>query len=436
VLRSGFAKKCISPAAGAPLAGFAARQGVASGVHDDLFVRTLALEADSSSAALLSVDVLALPSHFVEDVRRRISKRTGLDPRSIMIACTHTHAGPVTISTFFNPDESLDERYMESLAQAIEESATEAWTNRFPARIGVGSGRIQDLGVNRRTRDRKPVDEEVAVIRIDDEERRPRAAVVQYSCHPTVLGPDNLLVSGDFPTATIARIESALSGNASAMFVNGTQGDISVGHSSEMSAIGVIAPGRTFERAVELGGKLGEVALRALESTSTNDRPRIAASTLELRLPIKKYPSPSETAATLREAEQRVARINESQSEEFRKAKSELLYASIHNYYAEQTAPLKDGLLPIEIQGIRIDDAVFVAVPAEVFVEIGLRVKQMSRPRAYIIGITNGYIGYLPNRASYPAGGYEVVSARVNENSEDELVRGILDLEKTLFGAA
>jgi hypothetical protein len=203
-----------------------------------------------------------------------------------------------------------------------------------------------------------------------------------------------------------------------------------------MSAIGVIAPGRTFERAVELGGKLGEVALRALESTSTNDRPRIAASTLELRLPIKKYPPPSETAATLREAEQRVARINESQSEEFRKAKSELLYASIHNYYAEQTAPLKDGLLPIEIQGIRIDDAVFVAVPAEVFVEIGLRVKQMSRPRAYIIGITNGYIGYLPNRASYPAGGYEVVSARVNENSEDELVRGILDLEKTLFGAA
>jgi hypothetical protein len=300
----------------------------------------------------------------------------------------------------------------------------------------VGSGGIQNLGVNRRTRDGRPVDEEVAVIRVDDEQGRPRAAVVQYSCHPTVLGPDNLLVSGDFPAATIARIESALGGSAAAMFVNGTQGDISVGHSSEMSAIGVIAPGRTFERAAELGKKLGDVALKTIESTSTSDRPRIAASTLELHLPIKKYPQPSETAATLREAEQRVARMHESQLEEFRKAKSDLLYASIHNYYAEQTAPLKDGLLPIEIQGLRIDDALFVAVPAEVFVEIGLRVKQMSRRRTYIVGITNGYIGYLPNRASYPADGYEVVSARVNENSEDELVRGIIDLEKELFAAA
>src|SRR5262249_50027312 len=151
---------------------------------------------------------------------------------------------------------------MDTLGQAIEDSVAEAWSSRFPARAGVGSGRIQDLGVNRRTRDGKPVDEEVAVIRVDDEQGRPRAAVVQYSCHPTVLGPDNLLVSGDFPASTIARIESALGGNAAAMFVNGTQGDISVGHSSEMSAIGVIAPGRTFERAAELGEKLGDVALK------------------------------------------------------------------------------------------------------------------------------------------------------------------------------
>ncbi len=260
MFRAGFNKVCISPTTGVPLAGFAARQGVARGVHDDLFVRTLVLESDHANAALLSIDLLALPSEFVDHVRSRIAARTGLDASAILIACTHTHSGPVTISTFFNPDETVDRSYMERLADSIESSAAEAWSTRLPARIGVGCGRMHGLGVNRRTRDHKPIDDEVGIIRVDDPEGRPRVVAVQYSCHPTVLGIDNLLVTGDYPAATVARIETALGSGAAAMFLNGTQGNISVGHSSELSAIGVITPGRTFERATELGEKLGDAA--------------------------------------------------------------------------------------------------------------------------------------------------------------------------------
>src|SRR5262245_66401701 len=39
LLTAGFHKVCISPPIGSPLAGFAARQGVSTGVHDDLFAR-------------------------------------------------------------------------------------------------------------------------------------------------------------------------------------------------------------------------------------------------------------------------------------------------------------------------------------------------------------------------------------------------------------
>jgi neutral ceramidase len=433
LFRAGFSKACISPAAGVPLAGFAARQGVATGVHDDLFVRTLVLESDHAKAALLSVDLLALPNEFVDHVRRRIAARTGLDASAILIACTHTHSGPVTISTFFNPDETVDRSYMDRLADSIESSAAEAWSTRFPARIGVGCGRMHGLGVNRRTRDHKPIDEEVAVIRVDDPEGRPRIVAVQYSCHPTVLGPDNLLVTGDYPAATVARIEAALGSGAAAMFLNGTQGNISVGHSSELSAIGVITPGRTFERATELGEKLGDTAMEVLGRTQTTDDPQLAACVHLVGLPLKKYPSMDETATALREAAERVSSLAASDGEELRRAKSDLLYATISHYYAQETARFADGLLPVQLQGIRIGDAVFVAVPAEVFVEIGLRVKKMSRHKPFIISIANGYIGYLPNREAYPAGGYEVVSARVDENSEAELVRGIMELERSIF---
>ena len=68
------------------------------------------------AAALVSVDVLALPAEFVTRVRRAIKERTGIATEAVMIASTHTHAGPVTITTFFNPEECLDATYMNRLA--------------------------------------------------------------------------------------------------------------------------------------------------------------------------------------------------------------------------------------------------------------------------------------------------------------------------------
>jgi len=44
VLTAGFSKVSISPPIGAPLAGFAARQGMCEGIHDELFSRALVLE--------------------------------------------------------------------------------------------------------------------------------------------------------------------------------------------------------------------------------------------------------------------------------------------------------------------------------------------------------------------------------------------------------
>ncbi len=61
VLKAGFARVCISPLPGAPLAGFAARQHVSEGIHDDLFARALVITNDEGALALVSLDVLALP---------------------------------------------------------------------------------------------------------------------------------------------------------------------------------------------------------------------------------------------------------------------------------------------------------------------------------------------------------------------------------------
>jgi hypothetical protein len=166
VLTAGFSKVCISPPIGAPLAGFAAREGVSQGIHDDLFARALVLANGKAVVALVSVDLLALSGDFIKRVRAGIHSRTGIDPSSVMIASTHTHAGPVTITTFFNPEESVDCAYMNSLADALEQSVTNAWQTQFPARVGVGVAEVKGVGVNRRSANQRPSMNRLALSRL------------------------------------------------------------------------------------------------------------------------------------------------------------------------------------------------------------------------------------------------------------------------------
>ncbi len=437
MLKAGFARVCISPLPGAPLAGFAARQDVSQGIHDDLFARALVITNDDSALALVSLDVLALPDHFVKRVRTSISAITAIDADSVMVASTHTHAGPVTITTFFNPEETVSAAYMDSLAQAVDEAVTTAWRRRFTARIGVSAGHVEGIGVNRRSPDQRPVDEEIGIIKVEDEGGHVRAVFVNYACHPTVLGSNNLLISGDFPNFAIERIEESIGPGSFAMFVNGTQGNISMGHSSELSAIGVITPGRTFEHAAELGHLLADATLAALSDIPTNDALTLGALNMRVDLPLKNYPLIEDTDKTLREADEQLASLsaNGGPPDQLMRAKTNRLYASITNFYAREALTLPNGHLPIELQGLRIGETAFIAIPAEVFVEIGLKLKHLAPHRTFIVGLANGYIGYLPTRADYEDGGYEVVSAKCAAEAEDTLIQKVIELEEQLFAS-
>lgn len=434
MLNAGFAKAIISPPIGAPLAGFAAREGVCEGIHDELHSRALVLESRGRSVAFVSVDVLALASDFVNGVRETIQARTGIDRDSIVIASTHTHAGPVTVKTFFNPEDTLDQEFMAGLSEAIVTSVDSAWQTRRPSRAGVGSGTVDGIGVNRRAPDKKPIDEEIGIIKIEDESGKLRAVLMNYSCHPTVLGSNNLLATGDFPYFAVDHVENEIGEGGFAMFVNGTQGNISMGHSSELSAIGVITPGRTFEHAEELGKKLGMATISALDSIVPNDSPRIGSAIANVRFPLKTLPDVQAAGQALKAAEEELAAVATDglPIESLMSAKSKRLYASITDFYARETASL-NGNLHVELQAVRIDNALFLAIPAEVFVEIGLELKRRAKFQTYIIGIANGYIGYLPTKAAHSDGGYEVVSSKVAPESEDMLYDEAAKLEAAVL---
>jgi hypothetical protein len=65
---------------------------------------------------------------------------------------------------------------------------------------------------------------------------------------------------------------------------------------------------------------------------------------------------------------------------------------------------LKDGTVPngasVEVQLIRIGEEIALfAVPGELFVEVGLKLKRkMGIRRAFVIAYANGLVGYLPSK--------------------------------------
>ena len=99
--------------------------------------------------------------------------------------------------------------------------------------------------------------------------------------------------------------------------------------------------------------------------------------------------------------------------------------------HARQGKPIE-----AEVQVIALGpDLAFVALPGEIFVELGLHVKQNSPFRHTIIAeLANGSVGYVPTRRAYDEGNYEPVSARCAAGSGEKLAETAVRMLKELKG--
>ena len=77
-----------------------------------------------------------------------------------------------------------------------------------------------------------------------------------------------------------------------------------------------------------------------------------------------------------------------------------------------------------EVQIIALgDDLAWVGFPGEMFVELGLALKQASPFRYTMIhSLANGSIGYVPDLKAYPQGAYEATASRCSPGSGERLV--------------
>ena len=86
--------------------------------------------------------------------------------------------------------------------------------------------------------------------------------------------------------------------------------------------------------------------------------------------------------------------------------------------------------LPLEVQVIGIGkDFAVVGLPGEVFVELGLAIKNSSPFKTtLVIELTNSHIAYVPTRKAFSQGSYETINSRLAPGGGEMMVEAAISM--------
>ena len=411
-LKAGVAKTVITPPIGVRLSGFAHRVQPSIGVLDDLYARALVLESGNESIAIVVCDLLWLNRRLIKSIKKTIEKKIGLREENVMISCTHTHYGPDLTK--------VNNAYIEILKEKIIGAIYSAVNSMTPARIGFAKDGCCYAGSNRRNPrspygpyylyswPEGPIDPEVTVMLVKDEEERNLCALVNYACHPVTLGSKELRISKDYPNYVVELIEDVM--KTTVIFVNGCCGNINPNwiwdKPYEKNPPKRVYPQELKPRIEEsrrIGLMVGASALKALSSiTKFESSVRVSSSLKSVDLPVR-----SDIPETI---------------------KNWMKPHPLRDHINEVISGAKS--ITTEVQVFRINGTAFIGLPGEVFVEYQLELKkQMDKMNTLFVSeLANDCIYYVPTPEAYEEGGYEPTMAIVAPNAGNMLVSTALEM--------
>ena len=272
-LEAGAAKATITPdvkTAKVYMAGFDNNR-VATGVHDDLYVRCLALGAGRQTLALCEADLIGLFYDDVLKVREKV-KAQAPDVTQVIVGSSHDHEGPDTMGLWgATPLQSgMDEKYMDWLDDRIASTALQAVHSMQDAHMTLARDDHPLLALLQ-SDSRPPYvkDPYLFVMQLKaSADNHPLATLVNWSDHPETLGGRNTLITADFPHWLCQYVESHDGGMA--IYFQGSIGGLLSTLGDDVALqdpeTGGVAKDGTWKKAELFGNLVGELAMRALKN--------------------------------------------------------------------------------------------------------------------------------------------------------------------------
>ena len=441
-LRAGVARIDITPPMPADCMGFVRRAAPATGVLAPLTATALVLEDGTGRrAVIVAMDLIALGCAQADRMREMVASAVGASPDAVLLNYSHTHAGPHStdgsMRKLSGNQRTIYEKerlYIANLPYEIVGVACMAARQLVPVRVGAGTLAVPGISVNRRERTDdgrtilgwnpdEPLDDELMVLKFATADGQVLAVVVNFACHPVVLGGENANVGPDYPGALRSLVERNLGG--SCLFLAGAGGnvlplegfheddgpEIVFGERLGYAALHVAAGLAPFSAHIERlpYGSVTPVSLYRRVVDAQQGPQQISFGALRATLPLKPLPSLDQLEAELGRYRANLARAIEE-----KRPQAELNPLDYHVQWAENSIErLKSGedvetSVSAYVQALRIGDVAIVSLPGEPFNEIGRAVKDRSPvPATLFAGYSNGYIGYFPTAVEFPFGGYE-----------------------------
>lgn len=354
--------------------GYGSRHDALSkGVADPLRAAALVLEAGGRKVAIVGMDLGRGPGEaMLGRLRDRLKTEAGID--HAFFGGSHTHHAPVLeledIAGRGKGKFDATLRYYKELEAALAEVVLEANRQLAPARMATGSVQLEGYNRNRHTKiDPKPVDRELAVLRVDDAGGKPIGIVVNFAAHPTSIPEENLELSADYPGALKATVEKELGGVA--VFMQGAAGNLSTDRGGKGDY-------------KQYGAALGREVVRLAGGLTTSVPARASFQMREEQFLFQ-------------------SRVD------FRNPALMALYALaffpelIANYVDE----FSEGLRPRLSVALLNGEVAFVGASGEFFCQHALRLKERARlKQLFFFGYCNGHHLYFPTIEAVAEGGY------------------------------
>ncbi|MDH7603214.1 MAG: neutral/alkaline non-lysosomal ceramidase N-terminal domain-containing protein [Armatimonadota bacterium] len=386
------------------MTGYGGRVDPAIGTHDPLTARAVMLDSGGTRLVVVACDLLGFEPAFVKRLRRQLKRKVGLPESALLVACTHTHSGAASMP-MRGQMGNLDNDWLQMVQRRLFNLVCSLSERLEPAQLAWGSTTVPGVGFNRQDRSHG-VDAELVALTVERRDGSSIATLVNYATHAVVLGPQNLLFSGDFPGAVARRIDDLTGGVG--LYLQGACGDVDPVTQLEKGW------GRgTFDDCEEIGKRLAEAAVSCLAGRSRTASAFVNSALGMATIPLDEPPPLAEIDRLIRQfkSEQVEASVgSEPDRIKAQTAGAMLQWArSLRARMVRGTVPRE---LSIEIYAARINDLRIVGLPFETYTDIGLGIKCEVRSKCgpetpvMFVGYANGLYGYCPTTWAKEQGGY------------------------------
>ncbi|MBE3040156.1 MAG: hypothetical protein IMZ62_15270 [Chloroflexi bacterium] len=352
----GYAQTIITPSLARPvyMAGFAQNRQ-ATAIHDDLYVRALAMCTRERTIVFCALDLIGFFRPDVQDVIQRVRGHfTELTKPEILIASLHPHDGPDTMG-LWGPDDrtsGVDPLYLAELKDKTVATILTALAAAIKESPSLKSVCLRVPGLAKNARNPEILDDELTALQFLDIDGRPLVSLFDFACHPEVMWEHNTQISADYVGYLRQAVEETT--GAPCIFFSGALGGMMTPDVKEHS----------FAEAESIGQTLAKSGLEALENASS--------------FPVQEL---------------------DVQKKEIKVKLTNILYKFAFRRKLLPDVRDRQGRITSEVCLVRIGAAWFAAIPGELLPKLGLALKgEMKAAGAQVPGViclANDELGYI-----------------------------------------